>query len=170
MEEQTEVKSGGNNMLLIGGIVIAVLLIGGVAVYAKSSAPSPTPAVALATSTPVPSPTASPTPTTVATASAMPAATTTATGVKIFNLEAGSFYYKPNEIKVKKGEKVRIVMSAKDMMHDFNIDELKVKLPITKSGETGTVEFTADKVGSFEFYCSVGQHRKNGQVGKLIVE
>lgn len=91
-------------------------------------------------------------------------------GIRTINMEAGSFYYTPNEIKMKKGETVKIVMKSVDMMHDFNIDELDVKLPITKSGETNTVEFTADTVGEFEFYCSVGQHRANGQVGNLIVE
>lgn len=86
------------------------------------------------------------------------------------NVEAGSFYYKPAEIKVKKGDKVRLVMKSKDMMHDFNIDELGVKIPITKSGETNEVEFVAEKAGTFEYYCSVGQHRSRGQVGRLIVE
>jgi nitrosocyanin len=90
--------------------------------------------------------------------------------VRVINVEGGAFYYKPNEIRVKKGEKVKIVMSSKDMMHDFVIDELKVKMPVTKGGETGTVEFVADKAGTYEFYCSVGQHRAQGQVGKLIVE
>ena len=61
-------------------------------------------------------------------------------------------------------------MKAADQMHNFNIDELGVKLPIVKSGNTGTVEFTADKLGTFEYYCSVVQHRANGQVGKLIVQ
>ena len=32
------------------------------------------------------------------------------------------------------------------------------------------VEFTVDKTGTFEYYCSVGQHRANGMVGNLIVE
>lgn len=91
-------------------------------------------------------------------------------GIRTVNIEAGSFYYTPNEIRVKKGETVKIIMKSADMMHDFNIDELGVKLPITKSGETNTVEFTADTIGEFEFYCSVGQHRANGQVGTLIVE
>lgn len=90
--------------------------------------------------------------------------------VQIINLEAGSFYYKPNTITVKKGQTVRIVMNSVDMMHDFNIDELGVKIPVTKSGETAEVEFTADQVGSFEYYCSVGQHRANGQVGTITVE
>jgi len=94
----------------------------------------------------------------------------TASEVTTIDLEAGSFYYKPTEIRVKKGEKIKIVMKSVDMMHDFNIDELGVKIPITKSGETATVEFTADQVGEFEYYCSVGQHRANGQVGTIIVE
>lgn len=85
-------------------------------------------------------------------------------------IEAGSFYYKPNVIKAKVGDKIKVVMTSKDMMHDFNIDELGVKIPVTKSGETNEVEFTATKAGTFEFYCSVGQHRKMGQVGTLTVE
>ena len=86
------------------------------------------------------------------------------------SITAGSFYFKPNEIRVKKGTKVKIILNSVDMLHDFNIDELQVRVPVTKSGNTSTAEFTANKAGSFEFYCSVGQHRAKGQVGKLIVE
>jgi heme/copper-type cytochrome/quinol oxidase subunit 2 len=90
--------------------------------------------------------------------------------VRIVEVEAGSFYYEPNEIRVRQGETVRIVMTSVDMMHDFTIDELGVNIPVTKNGETAEVEFTADTLGEFEFYCSVGEHRANGQVGTLIVE
>lgn len=90
--------------------------------------------------------------------------------VTTITLEAGAFYFKPDEIRIKKGEKVKIVMNSMDMMHDFVIDELGVKLPVTKSGETNEVEFVAEKTGTFEYYCSVGQHRSRGQVGTLIVE
>ena len=85
------------------------------------------------------------------------------------NLEAGSFYYKPDVITVKKGERIFLTLNAVSMMHDFNVDELGIKVAITKSGESNSVEFTANQVGTFEYYCSVGQHRKMGQVGKLIV-
>lgn len=90
--------------------------------------------------------------------------------VQIVNVEAGSFYYKPNEIRVKKGDTVKIVMKSVSMMHDFVIDELDVRMPVVKNGEMGEVEFTVTEAGEFEYYCSVGQHRANGQVGKLIVE
>ena len=85
------------------------------------------------------------------------------------DIEAGSFYYKPSTLTLKKGEKVTLKFKAVDMMHDFNIDVLGLKIPVTKSGNEVSVEFTPDKVGEFEYYCSVGQHRKNGQIGKLIV-
>ena len=107
--------------------------------------------------------------------SASPSSATTAatvmtdTDVKVFTLEAGSFYYKPNVINVKKGDKVKAIMNSVDMMHDFVIDELNIKSAIAKSGSSAEVEFTADKVGSFEFYCSVGSHRKMGMVGTLVV-
>lgn len=90
--------------------------------------------------------------------------------VKTIAVEAGSFYYKPAQLTVKKGEKIKLVLTAVDMMHDFNIDELGVKVPITKSGGTNSVEFVADKTGTFEYYCSVGQHRSKGQVGKITIE
>lgn len=97
------------------------------------------------------------------------ASVSTENGVTTVTMDAGAFYYKPNQITVKKGTKVKVVLTSRDMMHDFNIDELKVKSEIAKSGETKTVEFTAEKVGSFEYYCSVGEHRKRGQVGTLVV-
>src|SRR3989344_2274784 len=90
-----------------------------------------------------------------------------ATDVITVNLESADFSYSQKEIRVKVGQKVKIFMISKDMMHDFNIDELGVRLTITKAGETNTIEFTADNAGTYEYYCSVGQHRENGQVGTL---
>jgi nitrite reductase (NO-forming) len=55
------------------------------------------------------------------------------------------------------------------MSHDFVIDELGVQSDKVNNGETATVQFVADKVGTFEYYCSVGNHRAMGMVGKLIV-
>ena len=91
-------------------------------------------------------------------------------GVRVVEVEGGSFYYSPNEIRVKKNQPVRIVLNSVDMMHDFVIDELDVRSEVIKGGTSTTVEFTPDQAGEFEFYCSVGQHRANGMVGTLIVE
>ncbi|MBI2414564.1 cupredoxin domain-containing protein [candidate division WWE3 bacterium] len=90
--------------------------------------------------------------------------------VKEFIIEAGSFYYKPNSIKVSKGDTVKITLNAVSMMHDLNIEGYGVKTDIVKSGFSTSVTFVAEKAGNFEIYCSVGQHRANGQVGRLVVE
>ncbi len=89
---------------------------------------------------------------------------------RIINISAGSYFYDPSLVRVKKGERVKIVLSARDTMHDVNIDELGLKIPATRPGETNFVEFTAEKVGEYEYYCSLSQHRKFGQVGKLVIE
>jgi nitrosocyanin len=84
-------------------------------------------------------------------------------------MEAGSFYYSPSTITVNKGTTVKVTITSKDMSHDFIIDELDVKSGRIDEGETATIEFVADQVGEFEFYCSVGTHRALGMVGTLIV-
>lgn len=88
----------------------------------------------------------------------------------IITVEGGAFYFKPSTIKVKKGQKVTIEFKNAGGSHDFTIDELNVKTKTIGSGETAKVEFTANKAGSFEFYCSVGNHRQMGMKGTLTVE
>jgi plastocyanin len=90
--------------------------------------------------------------------------------IRTISVEAGSYYFSPNEIRVKKGETITIVITGADTMHDFIIDELGVVIPLTEAGDSSSVTFTADTVGNFEFYCSVGQHRQLGQTGTLVVE
>lgn len=79
------------------------------------------------------------------------------------------FRFSTDEISVKVGETVRVVLTANDMPHDFVIDEFDVNSGVANPGETVEVEFTPTEAGEFEFYCSVGQHRANGMVGTLTV-
>lgn len=90
--------------------------------------------------------------------------------VKTVSVEAGNFYFKPAEIRAKKGDTVRIVMASRGMTHNLVLDEFGFRVPLTQAGGTSRAEFVADRTGTFEFYCSVGSHRQQGQVGKLIVE
>jgi len=89
---------------------------------------------------------------------------------KVFNIEGKPFSFTPNEIRVKKGDRVRIVFSNIEGFHDWKIDEFNAATKKINAGETDTVEFIADKAGTFEFYCSVGTHRQMGMKGNLIVE
>ena len=78
-------------------------------------------------------------------------------------------WFSVKEIRVKKGDSVRIVVTNTKGMHDFVIDEFGVKQE-TPLNEKTVIEFVADKAGTFEYYCSMPGHRAKGQWGKLIVE
>lgn len=88
--------------------------------------------------------------------------------VKEFTVDGTNFKFSPELVSVKKGDTVRIKFVNSQGFHDFVIDEFKVATPQIREGEA-TVEFVADKAGSFEYYCSVGSHRAMGMKGTLTV-
>ena len=96
--------------------------------------------------------------------------TTEPMNVKSFTVEGGNFTFTPNMISVNKGDTVRILFKNMDGIHDLVIDEFNVKTKQISSGQEETIEFVADKVGTFEYYCSVGSHRQMGMIGTLEVK
>lgn len=108
-----------------------------------------------------------------ATASSSPNQATSSpsqTGEKTFTVEGGNYYFTPSQITVNKGDKVKIIFKNSGGHHDFVIDEFKVATDRIDDGQTATVEFTADKSGAFQYYCSVGNHRSMGMQGTLTVK
>lgn len=90
--------------------------------------------------------------------------------IKEFVVEGSPFKFTPKEMRVKKGDTVRVTFKNAQGTHDFVIDEFDVKTNQIGEGEEEEVEFIADKAGTFEYYCSVANHRAQGMVGKLVVE
>jgi cytochrome c oxidase subunit 2 len=90
--------------------------------------------------------------------------------VKEFTITGQNFSFAPAVITVKKGDKVKITFKNAEGFHDFKIDEFNVATKQIQGGGEDTVEFTADKTGTFEYYCSVGKHRQMGMKGQLIVQ
>lgn len=90
--------------------------------------------------------------------------------VKEFVVDGSNFKFSVAEIKVNKGDKVRIVFNNVEGFHDWVVDEFNVRTQKLQAGKSETIEFVADKFGTFEYYCSVGSHRQMGMVGNLIVE
>lgn len=90
--------------------------------------------------------------------------------IKEFKVIGTKFSFDVTEIKVKQGDKVKITFVNKEGLHDWRVDEFDAKTKVINEGETDTVEFVASKTGKFEYYCSVGEHRKLGMKGFLIVE
>jgi nitrosocyanin len=90
--------------------------------------------------------------------------------VKHFTVTGSSFKFAPSTLTVNKGDKVQITFQNSSGIHDFVIDEFNVESTRISEGQTDTVEFTADKAGSFKYYCSVGNHRQMGMEGTLVVQ
>ncbi|RJR14853.1 hypothetical protein C4579_03590 [Candidatus Microgenomates bacterium] len=91
-------------------------------------------------------------------------------GVKTFTVTGTNFAFDVKEMRVNQGDTVKIVFKNGDGTHDWVIDEFNARTKMTQTGEEDTIEFVADQAGTFEYYCSVGQHRQMGMVGNLIVE
>ena len=70
---------------------------------------------------------------------------------------------------VKKGDTVRVTFTNNEGFHDWVLDEFSARTPQIGAGKNATVEFVASKTGTFEYYCSVGSHRKMGMKGTLTV-
>jgi plastocyanin len=90
--------------------------------------------------------------------------------VKTFAVTASNYKFSVPEIRVKKGDQVKIVLTSEGSFHDWVIDEFNARTTTVGAGQTAEVTFTADKTGTFEYYCSVGNHRAMGMKGTLIVE
>lgn len=98
------------------------------------------------------------------------AAPDTSTTEQSFDLTATNYQYSDTELRVKQGDTVTVTLTSEVGTHNFNIDALDVHSLTVTSGNSTEVTFTATQKGTFEYYCSVSNHRQLGMVGNLIVE
>jgi cytochrome c oxidase subunit 2 len=83
---------------------------------------------------------------------------------------AKKYEFSPNPIRVKKGQPVKLIITATDRDHGFSLEAFHIKQKL-KKGEPTTIEFTPDKVGTFPFKCSVFCGMGHGGMkGTLVVE
>ena len=90
--------------------------------------------------------------------------------VKEITVENDGLSFVQNEIRVNEGDRVRLTFVNTGGFHDWVIDEFDAATSQYSGGQSETIEFTADRAGTFEFYCSVGNHRARGMWGTFIVE
>ncbi len=89
--------------------------------------------------------------------------------LETFTIEGSSFAFNPAAITVKTGDSVKITFKDSDGRHNLVIDGYDLSTKIIGPGATDTIEFTADKTGTFEYYCSLPGHKDQGMMGKLVV-
>ena len=101
---------------------------------------------------------------------ALAAGQATSSEIHEVTMTAKNYEFDPGVVTVKKGDKVRLIITATDRDHGIKVEAFNID-QVLKKGNPTTIEFTTDKAGTFEFkcsvYCGMG-HRK--MKGKLVVE
>ena len=91
-------------------------------------------------------------------------------GVRVIQMKAFQFGFDPNPVVVNEGEKVKLVVTSTDVTHGFSIAEFGVNVQLFP-GRPTIIDFTADKSGTFIFYCSVPCGSGHSSMrGRLIVK
>jgi cytochrome c oxidase subunit 2 len=85
-------------------------------------------------------------------------------------ITAKKYDFEPSTIRVKKGDNVKLVITAIDRDHGFKLEAFHIDQKLS-SGEAVELEFTAEQPGTFPFecshFCGLGHKKMKGQ---LIVE
>jgi cytochrome c oxidase subunit II len=68
-------------------------------------------------------------------------------------IRASRFSFEPNEITVKKGEQVKVIIQSEDVGHGLVIEDLGIRTEV-KKGQAATITFTPETVGTFEGKCA----------------
>jgi cytochrome c oxidase subunit 2 len=80
---------------------------------------------------------------------------------------ARKYEFEPSSIKVKKGDHVKLEVTATDRDHGIKVDAFHISQKLPK-GEPVTIEFDATEAGTFPFECSVlcglGHKRMKGEI------
>lgn len=140
-------------LIVIGGALVLLFLVAGVWLKFRKTTQAPVDTSVQGESTSVATPTQQ-----------------AAMEGKAVTVKGANFSFAPSKITVKQGEKVKIVFQDDDGFHDLVIDGYDVKTQRIQTGGSSQVEFTADKIGTFEYFCSVDGHREKGMKGVLTVQ
>ncbi len=89
---------------------------------------------------------------------------------KEFTVSGSNYSFTPNTLTVKKGDTVKITFKNSGGTHNLILDGYGIGTKTIQGGAEESISFVADKAGSFEYYCSVGQHRAMGMKGTLTVQ
>lgn len=86
--------------------------------------------------------------------------------IRTIDVVASRFAFEPANIQVVEGERVRVRLRSADVPHSFAIKAFRVKAPIPKGDAGVTVEFVAERAGTFDVtcteYCGNGHSRMKG--------
>lgn len=86
-----------------------------------------------------------------------------------FNMKIFDWDYEPSKIIVKKGDLIKINLeNISDVDHTFTLDKFDYTTVVLQPGQTTTIQFIPDEIGTFTFYCAIycgdGHNMMNGEI------
>jgi heme/copper-type cytochrome/quinol oxidase subunit 2 len=81
---------------------------------------------------------------------------------------AKKYEFQPSRIELKAGEPVEITFQSLDTKHGFECKELNLDKVVFDKETPGTVTFTPEKPGTYEFkcakFCGMGHSKMKGEI------
>lgn len=91
-------------------------------------------------------------------------------GAREIQMTAKKYEFNPSVLTVKRGEHVKLIITALDRDHGFKLEAFGINQKLKKGAPT-TIELSPDKAGTFPFQCSDFCGLGHGRMkGKLVVE
>ena len=98
-----------------------------------------------------------------------PAAQEQAPNRREITLTARNYRFSPSRIEVAQDDLVKLTVQSEDNAYSVTIDEYRVSRRVPAGGST-TLEFRADRAGTFAFYSNLTNDDRHTQMkGELVV-
>jgi heme/copper-type cytochrome/quinol oxidase subunit 2 len=86
-----------------------------------------------------------------------------------FTLTARDYSFSPNRVEATQDDLIKLTVQSADHAYGFTIDEYRVSKRVPAGGST-TIEFRADRAGTFAFYSGLKSDARHDQMrGQLVV-
>ena len=86
-----------------------------------------------------------------------------------FTIRASDYHFSPDRLEVTQDDLVKLTVQSADVAYSFAIDEYRLARRIP-AGSSATIEFRADRVGSFPFYSNMTNDGRHASMrGELVV-
>jgi cytochrome c oxidase subunit 2 len=100
---------------------------------------------------------------------AAPAAQDQAPTRREFTLTARNYNFSPNRVEANQDDLIKLTVQSEDVAYGFTIEEYRLSKRIPAGGTT-TIEFRADRAGTFTFYSNLSNDSRHSQMrGQLVV-
>ena len=86
-----------------------------------------------------------------------------------FTVRASEYRFSPDRLEVTQDDLVKLTVQSGDVAYSFTIDEYRLARRVPAGGST-TIEFRADRAGTFPFYSNMTNDGRHASMrGELVV-